>query len=184
MSYILPFHGKYPVLDPKSHIFPGAVLTGDVEMKEYASIWPNCALRGDVNKIVVGRYTNIQDNSVIHVEDSHPCILGDFVTIGHGAIIHASTLEDHVLVGMGAVVLSRCIIGKGSIIAAGAVVKEGSVIPPYSLVVGLPARVVRTDESQLDRIHSQAVKYKTLWTREYGFLPNADGEIYDGSKIV
>ena len=141
---MLPFHGKYPKLDPKSCVMPGAELAGDVELKEYASIWQNCALRGDVNKIVVGRYSNVQDNSVLHVDDNKACILGDYVTIGHGAIVHASTIEDNVLVGMGAIVLSGCHIGSGSIIAAGAVIKENTVIPPNSLVVGIPARIART----------------------------------------
>ena len=113
---MLPFHGKYPKLDPKSCVMPGAELAGDVELKEYASIWQNCALRGDVNKIVVGRYSNVQDNSVLHVDDDKACILGDYVTIGHGAIVHASTIEDNVLVGMGAIVLSGCHVGSGSII--------------------------------------------------------------------
>ena len=168
---MLPFHGKYPKLDPKSCVMPGAELAGDVELKEYASIWQNCALRGDVNKIVVGRYSNVQDNSVLHVDDDKACILGDYVTIGHGAIVHASTIEDNVLVGMGAIVLSGCHVGSGSIIAAGAVVKENTVIPPNSLVI--------------ERIHNQALKYKHLWTIEYGMLPDAGGEEYDkNAKIV
>ena len=160
---MLPYHGKYPKLDPKSCVMPGAELAGDVELKEFASIWQNCALRGDVNKIVVGRYSNVQDNSVLHVDDDEACILGDYVTIGHGAIVHASTTEDNVL----------------------AVVKENTTIPPYSLVVGIPARIVRTDESQVERIHNQALKYKHLWTVEYGMLPDCGGEEYDKSaKIV
>lgn len=182
---MLPFNGKYPKLDPKSCLMPGAEIAGDVELKEYASLWQNVAARGDVNKIIVGRYTNVQDNSVLHVDDDKACVLGDFVTIGHGAIVHTSTLEDNVLVGMGAIVLSGCHIGTGSIIAAGAVVLENTTIPPYSLVVGVPAKVVRTDESQVERIHNQALKYKNLWTERYGLLPNAGGEEYKkGAKIV
>ena len=77
---MLPYHGKYPKLDPKSCVMPGAELAGDVELKEFASIWQNCALRGDVNKIVVGRYSNVQDNSVLHVDDDEACILGDYRT--------------------------------------------------------------------------------------------------------
>ncbi|MBE6080719.1 MAG: gamma carbonic anhydrase family protein, partial [Veillonella sp.] len=92
---------------------------------------------------------------------------------------------DNVLVGMGAIVLSGCHIGTGSIIAAGAVVLENTTIPPYSLVVGVPAKVVRTDESQVERIHNQALKYKNLWTERYGLLPDAGGEQYKkGAKIV
>ncbi len=182
---MLPFKGKYPTLHAKSMIMPGAVVMGDVELKEFACVWPNVSIRGDVNKVVVGNYTNVQDNSVLHVEDDHPCILGDYVTIGHSAIIHGSVLEDHVLVGMGAIILSRCHIGRGSIIGAGAVVKEGSIIPPNSLVVGLPARIVREDPSMFERIHNQAIKYKTLWTDDYGLLPNPGGEVYqEGAKIV
>ena len=182
---MLPYHGKYPKLDPKSCLMPGAEITGDVELKEFASLWQNVAARGDVNKIVVGRYSNVQDNSVLHVDDDKTCILGDYVTIGHGAIIHTSVLEDNVLVGMGAIVLSGCHIGTGSIIAAGAVVLEGTTIPPYSLAVGCPARVIRTDESQITRIHNQALKYKKLWTEEYGLLPDCGGETYhDGDAIV
>ena len=182
---MLPYHGKYPKLDPKSCLMPGAEITGDVELKEFASLWQNVAARGDVNKIVVGRYSNVQDNSVLHVDDDKPCILGDYVTVGHGAIVHASVVEDNVLIGMGAIILSGCHIGTGSIIAAGAVVLEGTTIPPHSLVVGCPARVIRTDESQVTRIHNQALKYKKLWTEEYGLLPNCGGETYrKGDAIV
>lgn len=181
---MMRFNGKYPKLDKKSHVMPSAQLIGDVELKEYASVWFNVTVRGDINKIVIGRYTNVQDNAVLHVDSDKACILGDFVTVGHTAIVHASTIEDNVLIGMGSVVLSGCHIGTGSIIAAGAVVLENTTIPPHSLVVGCPAKVIRTDETQIKRIHNQALKYKQLWTEKYGFLPDADGETYDGSTIV
>ncbi|WP_298705699.1 gamma carbonic anhydrase family protein [uncultured Veillonella sp.] len=182
---MMRFNGKYPKLDEKSHVMPSAQLIGDVELKEFASVWFNVTARADINKIVIGRYTNVQDNAVLHVDSDTPCILGDFVTVGHTAIVHASTIEDNVLIGMGSVVLSGCHIGTGSIIAAGAVVLENTTIPPYSLVVGCPAKVIRTDESQLERIHNQALKYKQLWTERYGFLPNCGGEGYkDGAEIV
>nr|WP_295788505.1 gamma carbonic anhydrase family protein [uncultured Veillonella sp.] len=184
MSIMMRFNGKYPKLDKKSHVMPSAQLIGDVELKEYASVWFNVTVRGDINKIVIGRYTNVQDNAVLHVDSDKACILGDFVTVGHTAIVHASTIEDNVLIGMGSVVLSGCHIGTGSIIAAGAVVLENTTIPPHSLVVGCPAKVIRTDETQIKRIHNQALKYKQLWTEKYGFLPDADGETYDGSTIV
>lgn len=181
----LRFKGKFPQIHSHSHIFPGVQLIGDVTIEKYASIWPNAVLRGDINHIVVGKYSNVQDNAVLHVEDTHPCILGNYVTVGHGAIVHASVIEDEVLIGMGAVILSRCHIGRGSIIGAGAVIMENTIIPPHSLVVGVPAKVLREDTSLVTRIHNQAVKYKTVWTKEYGYLPNAGGEVWkEGDPIV
>ena len=149
------------------------------------------AIDGDVinGAVQVGqglnRLTTIEPAHTIVQTVMNEAILGDYVTIGHGAIVHASTIEDNVLVGMGAIVLSGCHIGSGSIIAAGAVIKENTVIPPNSLVVGIPARIARTDETQIERIHNQALKYKHLWTVEYGMLPDAGGEEYDkNAKIV
>lgn len=181
---MLPFQGKYPKLDPKSCVMPGAELAGDVELKEFASVWQNVAIRGDVNKVVIGRYSNVQDNSVLHVDSDKPCILGDYVTVGHGAIVHASVIENDVLIGMGAIVLSGCHVGSGSIIAAGTVVKEGTIIPPNSLVVGLPSRIARTDATMIKKIHNQALKYKELWTVEYGLLPNCGGETFDPNQEI
>jgi carbonic anhydrase/acetyltransferase-like protein (isoleucine patch superfamily) len=181
---IKEFEGKSPEIDPKSYIAEGAVLTGDVKTKEYSSIWYNVVMRGDVNRIEIGRYTNIQDNTVVHVDDHEPCIIGDYVTVGHQSTIHACTIEDHCLIGMGAIVLSGAYIGKGSIIAAGAVVKENQIIPPQSLVMGIPAKIIRSIPEKHDEIHAQALKYKTLWTKRYGILPDAGGEEYNGEKIV
>lgn len=93
-------------------------------MKEYSSAWFNVTIRGDVNRIEVGRYSNIQDNCCLHVADDYACIVGDFVTVGHGAILHACTVEDHCLIGMHATVLDGSVIGHGSIVAAGAVVTK------------------------------------------------------------
>ena len=154
-------------------------------MKEYSSVWPNVTVRGDVNRIEIGRYSNVQDNSVLHVADKYACIVGDFVTVGHSALLHACTVEDHCLIGMHATVLDGAVIGRGSIVAAGAVVTKGTIVPPFSLVAGIPAKVIKTlDESNLDNIHAQAVKYKDLWTRRYGLLPDGGGETYNGEKIV
>lgn len=181
---IIEFEGNKPIIDTKSFIAEGARVIGKVTMKEYSSIWFNCVVRGDVNRIEIGRYTNVQDNSVVHVVDHMAAIIGDFVTIGHSCVIHACTIEEHCLVGMGAVILSGAVIGKGSIVAAGAVVKENAIIPPYSLVVGVPAKVVRTRPEEWKQLHAQAVKYKTLWTKRYGIMPDADGEEYHGEPIL
>ncbi|MCE5286946.1 MAG: gamma carbonic anhydrase family protein [Pelosinus sp.] len=178
------FEGFEPELDEKSFIAEGAKVIGQVRMKEYSSVWFNSVLRGDVNFIEIGRYSNIQDNSVLHGTDECATIIGDYVTVGHSAVIHGATVEEHCLIGMGAVVLSGATIGKGSIIAAGAVVRERQVIPPHSLVVGVPGKIVKEIPGEWDQIHAQAIKYKTLWTKRYGVLPNGGGECYQGEKIV
>lgn len=181
---IKEFEGALPNIDKKAYIAEGGQVIGKVIMKEFSSIWHNTVVRGDVNRIEIGRYSNIQDNSVVHVADDNPTIIGDFVTVGHGAILHGCIVEEHCLIGMGAVVLNGAVIGMGSIVAAGAVVREGTKIPPYSLVAGLPARIIKTLPEKLDNIHAQAVKYKTLWTQRYKVIPNCGGEIYHGEKII
>lgn len=180
------FNGIMPDIHEHAYIAEGACVAGAVTMKEYSSLWHNVSVRGDVNRIEVGRYSNVQDNCVLHVADDDPCIIGDYVTVGHGAIVHACTVEEHCLIGMGAIIQNRAVIGKGSIVAAGSVVKEGTIVPPNSLVAGVPAKIVRTfaDDSRLQEIHAQAVKYKSLWAERYGYLPDNDGEKYRGEKIV
>lgn len=178
------FEGISPTVDDKTFIADGARVIGAVTMKEFSSLWFNTVARGDVNRIEIGRYSNVQDNSVVHVADDYPCIIGDFVTVGHNAILHGCTVEEHCLIGMGAIVLTGAVIGKGSIIAAGALVREKQVIPPNSLVVGVPSKVIKSIPEDWDSIHAQALKYKTLWTERYGLLPDAGGERYHGEKIV
>lgn len=178
------FEGIKPELDEKSFVAEGAKVIGEVRIKEFSSVWFNSVLRGDVNFIEIGRYSNIQDNCVLHGTDECATIIGDYVTVGHSAVIHGATVEEHCLIGMGAVILSNAVIGKGSIIAAGAVVRENQVIPPFSLVAGVPGKIVKQIEGEWDKIHAQAVKYKTLWTKRYAKLPDAGGESYKGEKIV
>ncbi len=178
------FEGVSPVIDHKCFVAEGCQVIGKVTMKEYSSIWFNSVARGDVNHIEIGRYSNVQDNSVIHCDDDNPTIIGDFVTVGHRATLHGCVLDDHVLIGMGATVLSGAKIGRGSIIAAGALVKENADIPPFSLVAGVPGKIIRTMPENTDNIHAQAVKYKTLWSERYGFMPEIDGERYNGEPIV
>jgi carbonic anhydrase/acetyltransferase-like protein (isoleucine patch superfamily) len=119
------------------------VVIGDVTVGDTSSIWYHAVVRGDINRIVIGRGTNIQDNAVIHLAEDDPCLLGDYVTVGHSAIVHACTVEDEVLIGMGAVILDGALVGAQSIIGAKALVPLGTKIPPGSLVLGVPARVVR-----------------------------------------
>jgi len=112
------FEGKSPNLHEKSFVADGAKVIGEVTLGEYSSIWYNAVVRGDINKILIGRYVNIQDNVVLHVGYEYPCEIGDFVVVGHGAVLHACKIEDHCLIGMGALILDGAVIGRGSIIAA------------------------------------------------------------------
>jgi gamma-carbonic anhydrase len=132
-----------PALGKGVYIAKGAVVVGDVTLGHHSSVWYNAVLRGDIHRIVVGHHTNIQDNAVLHLADDYPCTVGNYVTIGHSAIVHACTVGDEVLIGMGAVILDGAVIGRQSIIGAGALVTQGTRIPPGSLAVGAPARVVR-----------------------------------------
>ena len=177
------FKGKRPQIHEEAFVAPQVFLSGDVRVGKYASLWPGVVARGDVNYISVGECSNVQDLVCLHVADDAPCIIGDYVTVGHGAVLHGCEIEDHVLIGMSATVLTGARIGKGSIIAAGALVKENDVIPPNSLVVGVPGKVVRTQD-RLESIHAQAIKYKCEWAIEYGVKPDIGGELYHGEKII
>jgi carbonic anhydrase/acetyltransferase-like protein (isoleucine patch superfamily) len=178
------FEGRSPVFHEKTYVAEGAKVLGDVTLGEYSSIWYNCVVRGDVNKIVIGRYANIQDNAVVHVADDYATEIGDFVTVGHSAVIHACKIANHCLIGMGSVVLDGAVIGEGSIVAAGAVVAPRTVVPPYSLVAGVPGKIIKQLSTDTKATHAQALKYKTLWCERYGLLPDNDGERYHGESIV
>jgi carbonic anhydrase/acetyltransferase-like protein (isoleucine patch superfamily) len=139
-----PYRGRLPVVDPSAYIDPSAQIVGDVEVGAESSVWLNVVMRGDVNSIRVGRRTNVQDGTVVHVmHDVHPTLIGNDVTIGHGAIVHGCTIQDRVLIGMGAILLNGATIGADSIVAAGSLVPEGAVLPPRSLAMGSPAKVRR-----------------------------------------
>ncbi len=132
-----------PQIDPTAYVAPQAVVIGDVRLAARSSVWPTAVLRGDINFIEIGEGTNIQDGAIIHLADDLPTRVGKLVTVGHRAILHACTVEDECLIGMGATVLDEAFIGKGSIIGAHALVTKGTRIPPGSLVMGTPAKVVR-----------------------------------------
>ncbi len=136
-----PFKGKSPQIDPTAWIAETAVIIGDVTIGPKVNIWYNAVLRGDTNRIVIGAETNIQDGVVLHTETiKGPCLVGSRVTIGHCAVVHGCTVENEVLIGMGAIVLSYAKIGKGSLVAAGALVKEHEIVPPRTIMVGVPAK--------------------------------------------
>jgi carbonic anhydrase/acetyltransferase-like protein (isoleucine patch superfamily) len=129
-------------LDASVFIAHGAVVVGDVSIGRGSSVWFNAVVRGDTDRIEIGEDTNIQDLTVVHVDEGQPALLGNRITVGHRAVIHGCRIEDDCLIGMGAVVLSGASIGTGSLVGAGALVREGEKVPPGSLVVGAPARVV------------------------------------------
>ena len=139
-----PHRGRLPVVDPSAYVDASAQIIGDVEIGAESSVWMNAVVRGDVNVVRVGRRTNVQDGTIVHVmHGTHPAVVGDDVTIGHGAVVHGCAIADRVLIGMGAIVLNGAVVGPDSIVAAGSLVPEGSTIPARSLAMGTPARVRR-----------------------------------------
>ncbi len=149
------------LIDPSALITPTATVLGDVTIGAGSSVWYGAVVRGDSERIRIGRETNIQDLCVLHADPGFPCTLADRVTVGHGAIVHGATVEDDVMIGMRAVVMNGAVIGKGSLIAVAAVVTEGTVIPPGSIVMGIPGKVVRpVTERDLQRIAHAAAHYR------------------------
>ncbi|GAA5484152.1 gamma carbonic anhydrase family protein [Haloferula sargassicola] len=138
------YESHAPEIHPSAFIAASADVIGRVTLHDQSSVWYQATLRGDINEIVIGPRSNIQDNAVVHLADDYGCYVGERVTVGHSAIIHACTIKDEVLVGMGAIVLDGAVIGERSIIGAGALVTGGVEIPPGSLVLGSPGKVVRT----------------------------------------
>lgn len=166
---VLPFNGIWPTIAPDVFIAPGAMVIGNVTIREGASIWYNAIIRGDSAPIVIGRRTNIQDNCTLHVDVDAPLTIGDECTVGHNAVVHGATLGDHILVGMNAVVLSHAEVGPETIIGANALVSERKQIPGGNLVVGLPAKVARplneAERASLvesaDRYYKNAILHRT-----------------------
>jgi carbonic anhydrase/acetyltransferase-like protein (isoleucine patch superfamily) len=137
------FLRRAPRLGKNVFIAKTATVIGDVTLGAHSSVWYGAVLRGDINRIAVGHHSNVQDNAVLHNADHFACVVGNWVTVGHSAVVHACKVGDEVLVGMGAVILDGAVIGKQSIIGAKALVTQGTKIPPGSLVLGAPAKVVR-----------------------------------------
>ncbi len=163
------YEGSTPQIDPTAYIAASADLIGRVSVAEEGSVWYNATVRGDINEIVIGPRSNVQDNAVLHVSEDLGTYLGEWVTVGHSAILHACTVKDEVLVGMGAIVLDGVVIGERSIIGAGALVTGGTIIPPGSLVIGSPAKVVRTlslDEQAKVKVWAEKYVAQTAKYRE------------------
>ena len=149
---LVEYEGITPDVHASVFVAPGAMIIGDVTIGQESSIWFNSVLRGDLEPIRIGCRTNVQDGSVIHTDKAFPCMIGDDITIGHGAILHGCTIGNEALIGMGAILLTGAVIGERAIVAAGALIREGQDIPPGSLAVGVPAKVLReVTESELER---------------------------------
>ena len=163
---IISFRASRPVIHPSAFVAPGADIIGRVRLAKDSSVWFGCVLRGDVNRIVIGQGTNIQDGSILHVDDDHPCLIADHVHVGHHVNLHGCVVERGAMVGIGAIVLSGARVGAGAIVGAGSVVLEGTRIPPRSLAVGAPARVVR-------KVTARDLAYVRSWAKKYVGLAKA-----------
>ena len=168
---IYPYKGETPEIEQDVFLAPGAMVVGRVKIGAGSSVWYNAVIRGDVHDVAIGRCTSIQDGALIHedsgrgsgLEGGLPTVVGDYVTVGHGVILHACRVEDYALVGMGAIIMDGAVIGKGSVVGAGALVTKNAVIPPFSVVLGSPAKVIRTlPESSLEQRREQAMHYYGL----------------------
>lgn len=171
MPVILPVKNVWPQIPEDCFVAPNATIVGDVSMGSECSVWFNAVVRGDVNKIVMGNKVNVQDGACIHCTyQKTGTIIGNNVSIGHHAIVHGCTVEDNVLIGMGAIVMDRVKIGSGSIIAAGAVVLEDTIVPPGSIFAGVPAKKVKNISQELlqgevERIANNYIMYSS-WFKD------------------
>jgi len=176
---IYPFDGITPQIHDTAYVAENATVIGKVKIDTHSSIWPGAVLRADFSSITIGRYSSVQDNCVIHVEGSLddvespelPVVIGDYCTIGHGAILHGCSIGNRVLVGSNAVIFNNVIIGDGTIIGMGSVIPDNKKIPPRSVVVGIPGKIVRKlTEEEWDRAKKHAELYAALADRYRNIL--------------
>ncbi len=178
---IVTLAGSTPLIAASAYIAPSADIIGNVEVGENSSVWFQCVLRGDIEAIRIGANSNIQDGTVIHTMQGAPTLVGDGVTVGHRVVLHGCTVENHCLIGMGAVLLNNVHVGEGSMVAAGSLVAENTVIPPRSLYMGVPAKLRRevTEEEQAF-IRTRATRYlehkERYLASEAHILAGAQGE--------
>jgi carbonic anhydrase/acetyltransferase-like protein (isoleucine patch superfamily) len=167
---ILSLAGRTPRIASGAFVAESADVIGDVEIGENASVWFQSVLRGDIEPIRIGANSNIQDGTIVHTMQTWPVVVGEWVTVGHRAVLHGCTIESHCLIGMGAVLLNNVRVGEGSIVAAGALVVENTVIPPGSLFMGAPARLRRqlteADRGFIDVHAAHYLQYKENYLAE------------------
>lgn len=170
----LPYHDQQPRVADSAFVASNATLIGDVQVGHEAGVFYGAVMRGDRSPIKLGARSNLQDNVTVHSDPGHPCVIGEYVSVGHGAVVHGCTLQDRVLVGMNATVLNGAVVGSDSLIAAGTVVLEGTQVPPGSLVAGVPGKVRRelTDDERA-AVRGNAKHYVEL-AREHRSLTTAE----------
>ncbi len=158
---IKEFEDKFPRIGERVFIAEDAVIIGDITVGDESSIWYKTVIRGDVNYIKIGKWTSVQDGSIVHVTNgTAPTIIGDYVTVGHGVKLHGCTIKDRCLIGIGAIVLDNVIINEGSIVAAGTLIPPGKEYPPGSLIMGSPGKVVRKlTEEEIENLKKHALRY-------------------------
>lgn len=168
---------KRPTVHPTVFIAPSALVMGDVTLAEESSVWYTSVLRGDTAAITIGRQTCLQDGCIVHVDEGVPCTIGNRVGVGHRVTLHGCTVEDDCLIGMGSILLNRVVVGRGSVVAAGAVLPEGMQVPAGSLVMGLPAKIVRPVDAELTRRIEQTWKHYVEQARRHreGLFPPVGG---------
>ncbi|MDA3834725.1 MAG: gamma carbonic anhydrase family protein [Spirochaetales bacterium] len=160
---IISYKDKKPAIAHDASVFESADIIGDVTISSACTVWSNASIRGDLASVTLRKGSNIQDNAVIHVDIDTPTDIGEYVTVGHAAIIHGCTIGDHSLIGMGAVILNKAVIGENSLVGAGALVTSGKIFPPNSLIIGSPAKAVRkVTNEELEYMKKNAYEYISL----------------------
>jgi carbonic anhydrase/acetyltransferase-like protein (isoleucine patch superfamily) len=176
MALILSYRGKTPQIDDNVFVAPTAVVIGNVTIHAGASIWYGTVLRGDMEPIVIGEDTNVQDNCTVHTDKGYPAIIGAGVTVGHNAVVHGCMVEDNALIGIGALVLTGSVIGKEAVVAAGAIVREGQRVGVRELVAGTPAKLKRTLTAEEAAVFGKSTaNYKQLWPHHANATHRAGG---------
>ena len=158
---LISIDGQTPQIDDTAWIAPTATVVGSVTVEAGASVWYGAVLRADNEPITIGAHSNVQDNCAFHVDKERPVTIGEGVSVGHGAVVHGATVGDHVLIGMGAIIMNGAVVGDESMIAAGALITEGMEVPPRSLVAGVPGKVRRElSAAEIEKLHENASIYE------------------------
>lgn len=159
---IFQLHEQQPSISGTAYVSPAATVIGDVHILDGSSVWPGAVIRGDNDRITVGRGSNVQDGAVLHADPNHPLSLGEHVSVGHAAVLHGCTIHDGTLIGIHATILNDAVIGRHCIVAAGAVISEGKHFPDGSLIMGVPGKVVRQlSDDDIAKVLANAEQYVT-----------------------